>query len=136
MSSRVQSRNGIGQFAAECSAAAVATAAEMTTDGTKAAKALAPKRSGALANSIYPIYMGKAGRWATGMYYAMFQEEGAGPHQLPGNVSFFWEKMGRQWTPGYNLINHPGNPATRFMRRSYQIVAARAMAIARKHYPG
>lgn len=88
-----------------------------------------------------------SGVWGSNVPYAAPQEFGARPHPISAYVSFYWDKVGRQWLhppayeritgyPGADPISHPGNPARHFMRDSYQIMSRRIAAIAKMRYPG
>lgn len=140
-STRVYARNGFGQFRRACDEAATATIAEAVNDGADLAADMAPYRTGVLANSITPRMIdSRSGEWGSDLKYALPQETGSVPHPLPANVTFFWVREGRDWKPSgptsTQVINHPGNPATNFLRDSYEAISARIMSIARKHYPG
>lgn len=136
MSTRVQARNRMGQFAAECAAAAVLSAQQIAELGANVARAEAPVKTGRLVGSIRAVPKGKTAYWSVNTPYAMFQEKGTGARKLPGNVTFFWENAGRFWKPGRNMINHPGNPGIHYMEYSYEAASAAAMTIVRANYPG
>lgn len=97
--------------------------ADTVKEGARLAVMFAPKRTGALAASIQYTVGTSGGTWSVGTGHGLVQELGGRAHPLPGNVTFFWKKADRFWTPGYNDISHPGNPAVHFMRRSYDAVA-------------
>lgn len=148
VSTRVTARSGIGRFIADCEGAATATVLEAATDGSRIAAGRAPKRTGALAASIKPFLLSRTSAvWGSSLKYALPQETGSVPHDLPSNVSFFWEREGRMWMApdtyqrvtghaGADPIKHPGNPATHYLRGSYSVIKPRLLSIAKKHYPG
>ncbi len=49
-------------------------------------------------------------------------------------VRFFWEREGRDWYPGSNMIQHPGNPPRWFMRDSFALMKTRLRSFIAKHY--
>ena len=148
VSNRVIARNGLGQFIRECEQAAGETVLDVARQGVAASRALAPVRTGALASSIQPFLLTRTQAvWGSNLKYALPQETGARAHDLPANVSFWWEREGRMWMPpevylrrtghaGADPIKHPGNPGTHFLRDGFDSVWGRVMSIARKHYPG
>lgn len=142
ISSRVQMRNGTGRFAAQCSEAAARTVAKAIEEGADLSRDMAPiggkadARTIPLKDSIESHQTGRtSGYWVATARHALPTEYGAGPHQLPGNVSFFWEEQGRMWEPGDNQINHPGSPAQPYLRPAYRIVMRNIMRWAKRYYP-
>lgn len=148
VSNRVVVRNKMGQFIRECEDAAQRTVVEAINEGADLSAALAPKRTGALAASIVPLVLSRtSGVWGSSLKYAMPQEEGSVRHALPADVSFWWEREARMWMPpdvylrvtgypGNDPIDHPGNPATHYLRDAYRVISRRLVKIAAKHYPG
>ncbi len=144
----VIAQNNIGRFVTECELAARDVIEEAVTDGARIAASLAPRRTGALAASIHPVVLSRtSGLWQTGVPYALPQETGSRPHPIPGSpdLRFWWEKAGRTFLPArefygipeaITVVNHPGNPATRYLLRSSHAVMAGIIRIADKHYPG
>ncbi len=145
---RVVARNEFGRFIRACEQAAEASVLETVTDGADLAAALAPKRSGRLAASIKPFMLSStSGVWGSNVKYAAAQEKGASAHTITAYVSFYWDKMGRQWLypttyqrltghPRADPINHPGNPATHFLRDSAAVMRRRMIRTAKSRYPG
>lgn len=143
ISNRVVARNGIGRFLSQCEEAATATVNDAIDRGAKLSKGFAPvgvkadPRTIRLRDSIESEMTGAtSGHWYASARHAIPQEKGGSPHFQTGDVSFYWEKKGRSWAPGSNLINHPGNPATHYLKRAYDIVMKQVMDIAREKYPG
>lgn len=148
VSNRVIARDSFGRFIAECQAAGPKTVRDMARDGAKLSKALAPvghkpdPRSIPIRESIDWRSAGTTGYWFATARHALFQELGAGPHTIMGSpfLRFFWEAAGRMWIPGLmgpqDIINHPGNPPQPYLRPAYEAIMAKAMAYARKYYPG
>ena len=148
-SGRVIARNNIGRFITECEMAATATVKDMIAEGEQISRGLAPVGSRPDPRHI-PIhaafftrmYSRTSGVWGNFSEHALHQEYGTRPHMIVGNpyVTFFWENAGRMWVPGLfgtpDVINHPGHDAQPFLRPAYKTVTARAMAIARRYYPG
>lgn len=148
VSTTVYSRNGIGRFISACERAATETVMDGAEAGARVSATLAPKRTGRLAASISPFLLSRTSAvWGSNLKYALPQETGAARHPLPANVSFFWEREGRMWLPpesyfkltghaGADPIDHPGNPATHYLRDGYKAVKGRMMSFAKRNYPG
>lgn len=151
VSNRVIARNSIGQFAAACDRAATETVREAIDRGAELSRSMAPvghkpdPRTVPLAQSIKArMLSATAGVWEADARHAMAIEFGAGVHEIPGDVSFFWESAGRMWIPYseggppwlHPIIVHPGNAAQPYLRPAYKVVMGEVMSIARKHYPG
>lgn len=142
MSNRVVSRNGLGQLIRDCEQAGEDTAREAVERGAKLSRAMAPvgtkpdSRTKKLKDSIEThMISATSGVWYSTARHALPVEFSAAPHDISGKVFFFWEKEGRMWQPGENIIDHPGNPAQPFLRPAYDIVMAQIMEIARREYP-
>lgn len=143
VSNRVVARNSIGQFIRDCDQAAEATAKELVDRGAELSRKMAPSghkrdsRTGKLKNSIHTRMLSRtSGEWYAEARHALAIERGAAPHEISGQVTFFWDNQGRWWNPGSNTINHPGNAPQPYLLPAYQIVAREAMQVAKKHYPG
>jgi hypothetical protein len=142
VSNKVTARNGLGQFIRDCEQAAEYTVRDAIEEGAKLSRALAPSgtkpdpRTVPLKDSITSAMTSRTqGHWSSSARHALAIEKGASPHGIPGNVSFFWENQGRWWTPGSNVIQHPGNAAQPYLRPAYEVIMHRIMGIARRHYP-
>lgn len=136
-------RNDIGQFAAACERAGTETVKAAIEEGADISRMLAPKgdkidpRTIPLAASIQSEMTGAtSGRWFATARHAAPQEFGGRPHPITGRVMFWWEKEGRPWMPGGNMIQHPGNPAHPYLMPAYEIISKRIMEIAKAKYPG
>lgn len=142
VTNKVIARDSIGRFIAECEAGGEAMMEAMMNDGVKLSRAMAPKghkddpRTSRLVDSIDGTFDANSAQWWADARHALAQELGAAPHQISGWVNFFWEKEGRDWEPGPNRINHPGNPAHPFLRPAYESIMSRWMNYARKYFPG
>lgn len=152
-SNRVVARNDIGRFIRDCEQAGEATIKEMIDDGVKMSRNMAPvghkhdPRTAPLRDSFFTQMLSRtSGVWGNFARHALPIEKGARPHPIFGNpaLGFFWEAMRRRWIPAaiyygdpgaVDMVNHPGNAAQPFLRPAYEIISARAMQIARKHYP-
>lgn len=140
-------RDRSGAFIADCAGAASKSIAEAIQQGAAISRSMAPVKTGTLAGSIAPVQLSRTtGVWGTDIFYAMYQEKGAGPHEIPSRVSFYWERMGRQWMwpetyliktgfPGADPINHPGNPAQPFLEPAYDMMKHKLVRIMAKYYP-
>lgn len=142
-STRVVMRDNFGRFIRECEEALGATIEEAVTDGADLSRDLAPvghkedPRTIPLGESIEPVVVSRTqGFWQATARHALPIEFGAAAHAIPGDVSFFWEREGRWWTPGSNEISHPGNAAQPYLRPAYHVIMRRIMDIARSRYPG
>jgi hypothetical protein len=148
VSNQVHVRNNMGQFIRDIEGAATRTIEDALEEGIAAAQAAAPVRTGRLRDSFVPLILSRtSGVFFNNAPYAMAQDQGAVRHFLPANVSFWWEKMGREWMPpdvylrvtghpGADPIDHPGNPATHFMDAGMRRIRARIHAIMQRNYPG
>lgn len=155
-SNRVIARNGIGQFTAECAAAARDTIDDAVTQGAQISRHIAPKgnkpdpRTSKLGDSIEPRVLSRtSGQWVATARHALPQELGASAHTISGNpdLAFFWEKEGRMFLPASTLfggqfgfpavttVSHPGNAPQPYLRPAYEAIMARLIQIARSNYP-
>jgi len=125
---RVVARDEFGHFIAAKNRAITASVEEAVQEGAKSAAALASRKTGAMAGSIEPVMLSAtSGAVAVGTDHWRHQEYGTRPHPITGNVLFWWQKRGRYFTPGYNTINHPGNPGVHFMRAGYRVAKRELM---------
>lgn len=137
ISTRFIVRDDMGRFKADCLAAATAVVRDCLDAGVAAARVAAPERTGLLRGSFVDEILSRtSGHFLNTADYALYQDQGAGPHPLPGNVTFWWENEGRFWEPGDNTISHPGNPATHFMDAGYDAMKRVAGPSMQAHYPG
>lgn len=143
VSNRVVARNDIGRFIRDCEVAGTRTVESAIEKGAQLSRDLAPvglkndTRTSHLKDSINTkMLSGNSGVWIASARHALAVEKGARPHEIPGNVSFFWENEDRFWNPGDNMIQHPGNDAQPYLRPAYVIVMREIMGIARGKYPG
>lgn len=79
-----------------------------------AAQALAPVDTGALVSSIRLDMEGKTAIISANTYYAVYQEEGTGPH-LMSNPPYYWPGAEHPVTEPFV---HPGNPAVHYLRNA------------------
>lgn len=140
VSNRVIARDSFGQFISRLDEAGAAMMKDMAEEGAKLAIEFAPvgpkldRRTKPLKDSIHPEWTNNTARWVCTARHALSQEYGGRPHPISGYVSFFWEKEGRYWNPGANVISHPGNAAHPYLRPAYEIIMRDWMTYARKHY--
>lgn len=142
VSNRVIMRDNFGRFRRECELAMGETIKQAVEDGAQLSRDLAPvghkrdPRTTKLKDSITAVVVSRTqGYWQASARHALAQELGAAPHEIPGEVHFFWEREGRWWEPGTNTINHPGNAAQPYLRPAYQAIMNRIMSIAKRYYP-
>lgn len=134
---RVFSRDNFGRFMSELEAAATKTAEEGAVELAAYAKAYAPHKTGALRDSIHPVMISaREGAAVVGTGHWRHQEFGTAQHWIVGNpkLSFWWAKAGGRVV--VSSVDHPGNPSVHFMKRAYESVKPRMMAVARRNYPG
>lgn len=142
VSNEVILRDGWGKFIRECEDAGKQTVKDTVDQGYALSMAMAPSsgvpdpRSVSIKQGMYKEASGTRGRWGTTARHGLAVERGARRHPQPGNVSFFWEKEGREWQPGDNMIDHPATRAQPYLKPAYQTVMKRVMGIMRKNYPG
>src|SRR6476469_3972997 len=111
VSNRVIARNDIGQFIAECERAATESVEEIVKDGMDLAKGFAPEghkkdpRTVTLrAGMYYKMLSATSGEFGCTARHALPIELSAVPHDITGNVTFWWDREGRPWLPGTNTI--------------------------------
>ena len=137
VSNQVGVRNDMGRFIADIEAAAPKLIQASLNAGEEVAIANTNVDTGRLAGSFFTRLVSRTqGHLGNPVPYAKWQDEGGDPHEQEGWVSFFWEKRGRMWNPGNNLINHPGNDGTGFMLKGYNAAKAFAKANMAAFYPG
>lgn len=141
-STHVVLRNSMGQFIRDCEEAAGRTIEDAVKEGAQLSRDLAPvgtkvdKRTIPLRDSIEPVVVSRThGFWQATARHALAIEKGAVPHPISGKVKFFWEEEGRWWTPGDNVINHPGNAAQPYLAPAYKVIMKRVPSIMRRYYP-
>lgn len=138
---RVIARNRLGQFIRECEQAADATVADAVKQGEELSRALAPvghkpdPRTVTLKAGMFSRSAGTTGYWGCRARHALVIEFGGAPHEITGWVKFFWEREGRMWAPGRNMIHHPGTPAHPYLRPAFAAIMNRSLGIAKKYYP-
>jgi len=135
VSSEVIVRDNFGRFIADVEGAATRVVEDAIMEGEDAARDVAPERTGHLKSSFFSAVLSRtSGVFGNTADYAEFQDRGTNPHLITGNVRFFWEREGRDWIPGENFINHPGNPATHFMNVGWQALKRAVPGLMRRHY--
>lgn len=141
VSNRVIARSSFGRFIQACSIAGENMMRDMAEDGAQLSRELAPKgakddpRTPHLADAITAHHTATSAQWQATARHALAQELGGAAHLQSGWVHFFWEREGREWEPGWNMINHPGNPAHPYLRPAYEAIMGRWMEYARRHFP-
>lgn len=142
VTNEVIARDNFGRFISEIEAGGEQMMRAMMEDGIELSRAMAPKgakddpRTPKLVDSIDGTYSGTRASWWADARHALAQELGAVPHEITGWVNFFWEREGRDWDPGPNRINHPGNAPQPYLRPAYEMVMGRWMEYARRFFPG
>ncbi len=124
VSAHVAFHNGIGRLARDLEAASTAAIAEGSAEGAQLSIAFAPKLTGLMASTIHPYLTGaEEGGWIVGTPYALDQEFGARPHVIgAGGEILANEHPAERFGPVRGPVDHPGNPATSYLRRAFAIV--------------
>lgn len=142
VSNKVVARNDTGQFITACEIGGRDTMRDIATQGAELSRQLAPvgkkpdPRTPKLRDAISLSYTSTTAQWRCVARHAIIIEKtGSTQHFQSGDVQFFWEKRGRMWTPGDNLISHPPTRPQPYLRPAYIMMMARALDIARSHYP-
>lgn len=78
-----------------------------------AARGLAPEDTGALRSSLRLDMDGKRAIISANTHYALYQEEGTGPHSMDDGP-YFWSEVGFP----VDEIDHPGNPAVHYLKNA------------------
>lgn len=79
-----------------------------------AAQANCPVETGALKASLRKDMEGTTAIISANTPYAIFVEEGAGPHTIVGNEYLFWPGASHP----VHEVHHPGNEATHFLKNA------------------
>lgn len=146
VTNRVIVRNGLGRFIADVEGAATRAIQEILDEGVELSRTLAPSRARLdprtpkLKASFFTQVLSRtSGVWGNNARHSRYVEEGTAPHPIRSDVTFFWEKHWRMWTPGdpeTQEINHPGADAQPYLRPAYIAMRPRVQQIMKKHYPG
>lgn len=132
---KVVARDSLGHYLAKIHREAVATVEDVSRASAAFARAREPVKTGALRASTQAVLTGgTSGGVVFGTNHWRYQDEGTSVHDITGNVSFFWAKEGRQWTPGSNTITHPGNRAIHFIAATQAYANHEFMAAARRNF--
>lgn len=142
VSPNVIARNSFGQFIAQCEIAGVQTMQDVADAGAELSRQLAPvgkkpdPRTPKLRDAIFPHAVGTRANWKCVARHAVIVEKtGSVQHFQTGRVTFEWEKMGRMWRPGDNLIDHPPTTPQPYLRPAYEVMMQKWSYYAHLHYP-
>jgi hypothetical protein len=128
-------------FVLDIIAAAEKTLAELAEKGAARSRELAPvgkkpdKRTPALKDSITSHSDHEKAEWSCTARHALITEEGGGPSEITGRVSFFWEAEGRPWRPGDNKIRHPSTGAQPYLAPALFEIMDKWDEVAKRYYP-
>lgn len=127
-------RDEFGRFARAIDTAGDRATLEAANKGAFLAAAFAPKRSLKLAGSIqsFIIAAGQGG-WMAGSGHALPQEHGARPHPIDSHDGGPLANKETGFYAPSGHVDHPGNPATHFMLRAFEIVQADMKKILRRN---
>jgi hypothetical protein len=78
-----------------------------------AAQGLAPVDTGELKSSIRLDMQGKTAIISANTHYAVYQEEGTGPHVMDDGP-YYWPGASHP----VDVIHHPGNPAVHYLKNA------------------
>lgn len=136
--------HGFYQFVAHMEEADRRSTEEAAEEGARVARLLAPKKTGRMAstirasNSAMDATGGIRGaifaEITVGTNHWKFAESGTVPHEITGQVSFWWAREQRRWHPGPNIINHPGMLGSHFMQAAYVAAAEELIHAMRRNY--
>lgn len=132
ISNEVTFRSVSGEFAARVDEGLVEGVRELALMGEFYGRLFAPKRTGALAASVQGVALGTSALVTASAPHAPMQEFGAGAHLIPsllrGGATILANPDGT-FGPVLGPVEHPGNPATRFLTRSMQATGERAAEV-------
>lgn len=137
---KITTHDEFGRFTSFSTAAGKAMLEEMAEEGAKLSRELAPRsgkndpRSKSVADSMESHVSGDTASWTSTARHAMAVELGSVRHFQSGWVNFFWEKAGRDWEPGPNLIDHPPTAPKPYLRPAWEIIMSRWPEFARRHF--
>lgn len=140
VSNKVIARDNFGRFINKLEAAKVATMDDLANAGANLSRQFAPKgikrdpRTPHIADSIIAESTPTTASWKVLARHGLPQETGSKEHEITGQVAFFWEREGRWFRPGPNMIHHPGNPAKPYLRPAYEIIMKTWMDFAKRRY--
>lgn len=132
---------GVDEYLAELEVAKRDLMDELAKEGAKKAREYAPvgpkndKRTRHLKDAITSESGASYARFTVKARHGLITEYGGGPSEIPGNVYFYWDKMGRFWNPGTNIIHHPPTRAQPFMRPAFDDLMLEWHEIAKRVYP-
>lgn len=132
---RVYWRDELGRFARAVDEGAAQAIQQAARDGMFMSQVFAPKRTGHLAGAVRKFGGGTQAGWEAGHeVYMIAQEEGAVPHAIgrEGEVLF---NAKEDFGPVEGPVMHPGNPATHYIKRAYDIIASQLAARVQKEMP-
>lgn len=140
VTNEIHLRNEVGQFIKRLETGAEAAARDLAENIAALGRVFVPKRTGRLMRSIKSFMVGPYTGVALageGVPYAAAQEEGARAHIIPsllrGGATFLYNS--EELFAAMGPVEHPGNPATRFMGRAYAHVGALSEQIVMEHMP-
>lgn len=151
VTNRVTVQDRFGQFLAQVEDADRRSVEEAAKVGAAAARARAPRsmvpRHGRhMADTIHAgsatggfsdrVIGSVSAEIIVGTEHWRFTETGTRPHEITGNVSFFWEKEGRRWNPGSNTIRHPGSIGVHFMQAGFDAAWEELPKAMKRNYAG
>lgn len=136
-------RDDSGRFISKLHAGAEAAVTQLANMIASRADSYAPERTGRLKGTIMALVNGTEGFAIAGgaaAPYAAAQEKGAVPHVItkrdPDNAAGGILVNREQGFYSNRAVNHPGNPAVRFLQRAGQEIGAISAAIVKAHMPG
>jgi hypothetical protein len=139
MEVRVDARDHLGQFLAKTHLAAIRTVEETARRSADYARSREPVKTGALRASTQPVVLGSTtGGVVFGTNHWKYQDRGTHPHEITADVTFWWERQGRQWRPSgrmsNQMIHHPGNRAVHFISQTQDYATREFMDAARRNF--
>lgn len=132
---RVYWRDEIGRFAEAVDDGAAQAIQQAALDGLHMSQIYAPKKTGRLAGAIRKFGGGTQAGWEAGHeVYMIAQEEGAVPHAIgkEGEILF---NAAESFGPVKGPVMHPGNPATHYIARAFEIISRGLAARVQRNLP-
>lgn len=137
LSKAIMGRDSFGQFANVIEKAGENLLEDFADKVRDTAKTIVPVRTGTLRDSIQTVrFSHNEYRVVATAPHALPIEKGARPHPITGWVKFYWVKEGRNWVPGENMINHPGNRSQPYLEPAFKLWWPTIKGEMSRRYPG
>lgn len=131
----------VARFVSDCEHSGEQMMERLSEIGADLSRTYAPAgkkddpRTRHLKDSITASHTATTAHWEAKARHSVVIEEGGEESLISGRVNFFWEKEGRDWVPGDNIIHHPPTLAKPYLRPAYNDVMQLWQEVARIYYP-